>query len=133
MNQKKSIVLIFSVLFMIIMIPNSYAFLESDTQYILEGEQISIIIDTSDDKVLIDDGWVIINNETEFFDVENLKFQRSYEDGNYSRFLGTTDKGNPFYAKYVIEDDNVKLFVKVWHDGIKTRILEDGTISYLFK
>jgi len=107
--------------------------LESNTEYFVDSKNAFTIIsvDASGKTSLLEGGFVV-NGEWEYWDIESLKISRILNDGDQGRFFGRSDAGNLFYAKYDIQGENADMFIKVWHDGIKTRILDKAVVSFLF-
>ena len=107
--------------------------LESNTEYFIDSKNAFVIISLdSSGKTTLLDGGMIVNGEWELWETSNLKLSRILNDGELGRFFGRSEAGNLFYGKYDILGDQAQLMIKIWHDGIKTKIIEKATVSDLF-
>lgn len=107
--------------------------LESNTEYFIDSENMFLIVSVdSSNKVTFVDGGISVNDEWHEFDESQIKIWRTTEDGDSGRIFGRTTQGNLYYVIYDIENGKADLLSKLWHDGIKTRIVEQATVEKLF-
>jgi len=129
-NQKNIIIL--SVSLLLVSVISVYA-LESNTEYFISSESILLVFKVdSSNKVILADGIIMINDVSYDFDITQVKVWRITDNGDHGRIFGKTIQGDYYYMIYDIDGEKVTLFSKLWHDGTKTRILEDATIDKLF-
>jgi hypothetical protein len=130
--MNKIIIPILVIVVTIIGINNAFA-LESNTEYFVDSKNAFMIISgDSSGKTSLLEGGISISDKWEYWDNDTLKLSRIIQNGDTGKFFGKTDAGNLFYAMYEINEDSVQLKIKIWHDGIKTRIIETGTVESLF-
>ena len=122
------------ILCVMIGVPSVYAQLETGTSNIIETERTTMIVDVNEDKshnlkdafIEIDGGYVVA------IDGEGVKRERTDVKQEKHRVFGTTVEGYNYYLIYDVNDNQVKVFVKVWVDGKSIRIVEVGTVAPLF-
>ena len=106
--------------------------LESNRTYFVDSKNVFFIVDVdSSKKTTLIKGGCVVSDEWMYF--ENIKIWRPASDGDSGRAFGKTTEGNLFYALFDITDDTAKVSCKVWHDGIKTRIVENGIVQNMFQ
>ena len=113
-----------------ITVSSAYA-LDLNTTYFVDSQNVFFIVDVdSAGKATLSDAGCSISNEWQY--LEEIKVWRTTEQGDNGRVFGKTTEGNYLYGIYSIDGDKADLFCKVWHDGIKTRVVEKGTVEPLF-
>ena len=107
--------------------------LENDTEYILQGEEIFVVFETIGNvKLSTIDGGILHNDEWYFFDIDNIKINRSLDDANKMQLFGTTEDGHNFDFKWEINGDTVSLSGEFDADGEKIMIIENILLEKLF-
>lgn len=130
--KNKILVIPITLLVLLVAVPSVQA-LESESDYLIYSDNIGIIISTDSNNVTtLTDGWVLIELDEQSFDMDNIKKSRISSDGEQGKFLGRTSEGNMFYAIYDISDEP-KLLIKVWIEGVSTRIVEQAIVENLFE
>jgi len=107
--------------------------LETNTEYFIDSENMFLIVAVdASNKVTFVDGGIAVNDKWYMFDENNIKIWRTAEQGDSGRIFGRTIQGDLFYAKYEVNRNEGTNFCLLWHDGIKTRIVENSTVEKLF-
>lgn len=136
MNYKHKIVIAAImpvILVLLVVIPNNAEALEFNSEFFIDSQNAFVIIGIdSIGKTTILEGGVVVNGEWEYWTTETLKVSRIIDNGETGRFFGKTDAGNSVYTIYDVNGENAEILVKVWHDGIKTRILENAVVYNIF-
>lgn len=133
LNKNKLVLSIVAALALLVIVPISAEAQQQDTNYTIESENISIVIETNsiNNTLLVDIGFQV-NDTWIFVTDENITVSRNASDNQSGKFFGYTDSGNAFLLLYdILNEDSAKLSVKVWHDGTKTSIVERATVQYL--
>ena len=106
--------------------------LESEGEYFLDSENAYVIIgiDSEGNTELLE-GSMSVNGEWQTWEDTDLIFSRVASDGEFGRFFGESNTGDAFYGRYTIGEQPT-LFVKIWTDDNKVKILEQAILQSLF-
>jgi len=130
--KKMLAALLFGIIFTLIGVSEVNA-LESNLEYFIDSENMFFIVAVdSSNKVTFVNGGMAVNDEWHEFDENQIKVWRTTDEGDKGRIFGRTTQGDLYYAIYDIENGKATVYSKLWHDGIKTRIVEDATVEKLF-
>ncbi len=119
--------------FAIIFIGSTTAYaLESDQDYFVESENITLLLNVDQDgNTQIIDIFINVENNEYIFDPQQKSIERIESNGDKGRIYGNLESDGKFYLIYDIP--NEKIFVKIWIDGQKIRLVEPITnIESLF-
>ena len=119
--------------FAIIFIGSTAAYaLESDQDYFVESENITLLLNVDQDgNTQIIDVFINIENNEYLFDSQQKSIERIESNGDKGRIYGNLESDGKFYLIYDIPEE--KIFVKIWVDDQKIRLVEPITnIESLF-
>ena len=120
-------------IFTIIFIGSTTAYaLESDQDYFVESENITFLLNVDQDgNTQVIDVFINVDNNEYIFDPQQKSIERIESNGDKGRIYGNLESDGKFYLIYDIPEE--KIFVKIWVDGQKIRIVEPITnIESLF-
>ena len=107
--------------------------LESDGEYFIDSENAYVIIGVdSDGNTELLEGSMLVNGEWQIWEDTDLKFSRVASDGEQGRFFGESNTGDLFYGRYSITNENAELFIKIWTEDNKVKIIEQAVLQSLF-
>ena len=130
--MKKIVFLVMIFAIGIITLPSIHA-LEPNNEYFVETENIILVLLVDENNNTVLDYAHIVSGERTFdIESEQIKKHRISANGDTGSIYGHTTDNGIFYLKYEIVDENVEVLVKIWKDGVKTRIIENGSIDSLF-
>lgn len=132
MKSNVLLIVIAGVLTFLLTMPNTSQALESNTEYFIDSLNAYIIIGVdSDGNTELLEGSMNVNGEWQTWEDVNLIFSRVSSDGEQGRFFGETNTGDLFYGRYSIVDEPT-LFIKIWTDSNKVKIIEQAVFQSLF-
>jgi hypothetical protein len=137
-QNRHSILLMIGLVGFVLLLGNdasqeAYA-LETNNNYFVESKETFMMIEIdSSGKTTLQQGGMVINNQWEYWDAESLKKSQTQKNGDIGRFFGKTSNGNLFYGMYDIVGNIAQIKIKIMHDGIKSVIIENASITEIFE
>lgn len=124
--------LIFGISFTLLFTSPAWG-LENNTEYAFLGDEIFIVLETiGDNEMSVIDGGFLINDEWNYFDIENIKITRITADGEEGKIFGQTENDHNFFIKWIIDGNTAKIIGKMWTDDDKIRTIESVDVEPLF-